>query len=61
MSQQFHAPLGLSYRIEGQGPTLILLHANPGDSRDFDAVAAELATPARRTERISPGAGSSAA
>lgn len=29
---------GLAYRVEGSGPNLILLHANPGDSRDFDPI-----------------------
>lgn len=33
----------LHYRRAGSGPTLVLLHANPGDSRDFDAVFAPLA------------------
>ena len=31
------------YRELGEGAPLLLLHANPGDSRDFDAVIAELA------------------
>lgn len=28
----------IHYREQGQGVPLVLLHANPGDSRDFDAV-----------------------
>lgn len=36
------------YRDEGAGPLLVLLHANPGDSRDFDAIAPVLA----RTHRV---------
>lgn len=36
------------YRDEGHGPLLVLLHANPGDSRDFDAITPVLA----RTHRV---------
>ncbi|MBV8063464.1 MAG: alpha/beta hydrolase [Nevskia sp.] len=61
MSQQFHPPSGLSYRIEGQGPTLLLLHANPGDSRDFDAVAPQLARRFRVIRPDWPGYGGSPA
>jgi len=28
----------ISYAFEGTGPLLVLLHANPGDSRDFDGI-----------------------
>lgn len=48
------------YRELGQGIPLLLLHANPGDSRDFDAV---FATLARRNRVIAldwPGYGESA-
>jgi len=61
MTQQFHAPLNLSYRIEGQGPTLILLPANPGESRDFDAVAPRLAQRFRLIRLDWPGYGASPA
>ncbi|HVT35605.1 MAG TPA: alpha/beta hydrolase, partial [Nevskiaceae bacterium] len=33
----------LDYALEGAGAPLVLLSANPGDRRDFDAVAPELA------------------
>lgn len=33
----------LHYRDRGEGPLLVLLHANPGDSRDFDPIVPELA------------------
>ena len=61
MTQQFHAALNLSYRIEGQGPTLVLLSANPGESRDFDAVAPRLAQRFRLIRLDWPGYGSSPA
>ncbi len=61
MSQQFHAPLQLSYRVEGQGPTLVLLSANPGESRDFDAVAPQLAQRFRLIRLDWPGYGGSPA
>ena len=32
----------LSCRVLGEGPPLLLLHANPGDSRDFEAIAPAL-------------------
>lgn len=41
----------VAYRRAGSGPTLVLLHANPGDSRDFDAVFAPLA---RQFDVIAP-------
>ncbi|MDX5299570.1 MAG: alpha/beta fold hydrolase [Gammaproteobacteria bacterium] len=31
------------YRVAGTGQPLVLLHANPGDSRDFDAISETLA------------------
>jgi pimeloyl-ACP methyl ester carboxylesterase len=61
MSQQFLAPLQLSCRIEGQGPALLLLSANPGDSRDFDAVAPRLAQRFRVIRPDWPGYGGSPA
>ncbi len=61
MTLQFLEPLQLSYRIEGQGPTLILLPANPGESRDFDAVAPQLAQRFRLIRLDWPGYGSSPA
>ena len=61
MSQQFHTPLQLSYRIEGQGPTLVLLPANPGESRDFDAIAPQLAQRFRLIRLDWPGYGGSPA
>ncbi len=61
MTQQFLAPLNLSYRIEGQGPTLVLLSANPGESRDFDAVAPRLAQRFRLIRLDWPGYGASPA
>jgi pimeloyl-ACP methyl ester carboxylesterase len=50
----------LFQRSEGQGPTLILLSANPGDSRDFDAVAPQLARRFRLIRLDWPGYGGSA-
>ena len=50
----------LFHRSEGQGPTLILLSANPGDSRDFDAVAPQLARRFRLIRLDWPGYGGSA-
>ena len=61
MTQHFLASLNLSYRIEGQGPTLVLLSANPGDSRDFDAVAPQLAQRFRVIRLDWPGYGASPA
>lgn len=50
----------LFHRSEGQGPVLILLSANPGDSRDFDAVAPQLARRFRLIRLDWPGYGGSA-
>jgi pimeloyl-ACP methyl ester carboxylesterase len=36
-----HGPVAV--HVSGQGPALLLLHANPGDHRDWDAVAPALA------------------
>jgi pimeloyl-ACP methyl ester carboxylesterase len=58
-NQQYHAPTQLSYRSEGSGPTLILLSANPGDSRDFDAVVPRLAQRFHLLRLDWPGYGSS--
>ena len=33
----------IHYAFEGEGPLLVLLHANPGDSRDFAGIVPELA------------------
>ncbi|HZR34596.1 MAG TPA: alpha/beta hydrolase [Nevskia sp.] len=60
MSQQSAAPQ-LSCRIEGRGPALFLLSANPGDSRDFDAVAPRLAQRFRVIRPDWPGYGASPA
>jgi pimeloyl-ACP methyl ester carboxylesterase len=59
MTQQFYAPLNLSYRIEGKGPALVLLSANPGESRDFDAIAPQLAGRFRVIRLDWPGYGAS--
>lgn len=50
----------LHYREHGQGVPLVLLHANPGDSRDFDAVVPELARHYRVLALDWPGYGASA-
>lgn len=50
----------LHYREAGEGFPLILLHANPGDSRDFDAVIPELAKHHRLIALDWPGYGQSA-
>ncbi len=47
------------YTEHGHGPALILLHANPGDSRDFDAVVPVLAQHARVIALDWPGYGQS--
>lgn len=62
-NQHFHAPTQLAYRLDGRGdgPTLILLSANPGDSRDFDAVAPRLAQRFRLLRLDWPGYGGSPA
>lgn len=61
MDLQTFAPLGLSYRVEGRGPTLVMLSANPGDSRDFDAVTPRLAQHFRVLRLDWPGYGGSPA
>ena len=61
MSQHFFEPLRLSYRSEGEGPVLVLLSANPGESRDFDAIAPQLAQRFRLIRLDWPGYGSSPA
>jgi pimeloyl-ACP methyl ester carboxylesterase len=51
----------LAYRDEGRGPVVVCLSANPGDSRDFDAITPALAR-AHRVIRVDwPGYGSSPA
>lgn len=47
------------YTEQGQGPALVLLHANPGDSRDFEAVVPALARHARVIALDWPGYGQS--
>jgi pimeloyl-ACP methyl ester carboxylesterase len=47
------------YRESGQGEPVVLLHANPGDSRDFDAVMPELARHFRVLALDWPGYGES--
>ncbi|ARU57837.1 alpha/beta hydrolase fold protein [Oleiphilus messinensis] len=49
------------YRESGAGNPLILLHANPGDSRDFDAIVPALAAKFRVFALDWPGYGSSPA
>lgn len=61
MSQHFLEPLQLSYRVDGSGPALILLSANPGDSRDFDAVVPQLAQRFQLIRPDWPGHGGSPA
>ena len=61
MSLHQFTPLELSYRSEGEGPTLILLSANPGESRDFDAVTPQLAQRFRVLRLDWPGYGGSPA
>lgn len=46
MTDAFGVPTELgvvAVRVRGEGPLLVALHANPGDGRDFDAVAGPLA------------------
>ncbi|MFM7784207.1 MAG: alpha/beta fold hydrolase, partial [Gammaproteobacteria bacterium] len=50
----------IHYREAGQGVQLLLLHANPGDSRDYDAVFAALAERYRVIAIDWPGYGLSA-
>lgn len=39
-----HASIGdLAVHVKGDGPPVVLLHANPGDHRDFNAIVPELA------------------
>lgn len=53
-------PAGLAYRVDGEGPDLILLHANPGDARDFDPIVPALAARYRVWRLDWPGYGDSA-
>ena len=50
----------LHYREQGSGPPLMLLHANPGDSRDYEAVMPALAQRHRVIALDWPGYGASA-
>ena len=60
-SRFFELPTGrLHLRDSGKGPVVMLLHANPGDSRDFDAVAPVLARRYRVLAVDWPGFGLSA-
>ena len=49
----------LHYQEQGEGAPLVLLHANPGDSRDFEAVIPALARNHRVLALDWPGYGSS--
>lgn len=51
----------VSIEVSGEGPTLVLLHANPGSVRDFDGVRAELAEGCRVVGVDWPGYGASPA
>ncbi|MGH8561084.1 MAG: alpha/beta fold hydrolase, partial [Nevskiales bacterium] len=51
----------IHYRDAGHGPPLILLHANPGDSRDYDSIVDELARSFRVLRVDWPGYGGSPA
>lgn len=51
----------LTYRDEGSGPVLLCLSANPGDSRDFDAITPALARSYRVLRLDWPGYGGSPA
>ncbi|MGH8457823.1 MAG: alpha/beta fold hydrolase, partial [Nevskiales bacterium] len=51
----------IHYRDAGHGPPLILLHANPGDSRDYDSIVDELARFFRVLRVDWPGYGGSPA
>ena len=50
----------VNYREQGNGPPLVLLHANPGDSRDYEAVLPALAQRHRVIALDWPGYGASA-
>src|ERR1700757_148042 len=52
---------GLAWREQGSGPALLLLSANPGESRDYDAVAGTLAQRFRLIRVDWPGYGASPA
>jgi len=53
-------PLGdVAIHVRGSGPSLVLLHANPGSSRDFDAVVATLSENYRVLSIDWPGYGAS--
>jgi pimeloyl-ACP methyl ester carboxylesterase len=43
MESTQHMVKGLAVQICGQGPGLVLLHANGGDHRDFEAIVSDLA------------------
>lgn len=49
----------IHYTSTGEGPPILLLHANPGDGRDFDAVIPELAERHRVLALDWPGYGRS--
>jgi pimeloyl-ACP methyl ester carboxylesterase len=51
----------LHYRDEGRGPAAVLLHANPGDGRDFDAIMPALSQRFRVLRPDWPGYGGSPA
>lgn len=51
----------VSYQIRGQGDPVVLLHANPGDSRDFDAILPALSAHFRVITLDWPGYGQSPA
>ena len=51
----------LAYRDEGAGPVLVCLPANPGDSRDFDAITPALSRDHRVLRLDWPGYGGSPA
>lgn len=51
----------LAYRVEGEGPPLVLLHANLHDGGDYDAVVPALAADHRVHVLDLPGHGASAA
>lgn len=59
MRSSTHSPLHV--REDGSGPALVLLSANPGDSRDFDGIVPALAQRFRVLRLDWPGYGSSAA